>query len=34
MWEVLLDILLALIVIGILYLRFGYEKPEPGDERR
>ena len=34
MWlEVLLGILLALIVIGILYLRFGCEKPRPGEKR-
>ena len=35
MWlEVLLGVLLALIVVSALYLRFGCEKPKPGDERR
>ena len=34
MWlEVLFGILLVLIVIGILYLRFGCEKPGPGERR-
>lgn len=33
MLDVLLGILLVLIVVCILYLRFGCEKPRPGDEQ-
>ena len=31
--EILLSVLLVLIVISILYLRLGCEKPGPGGER-